>query len=815
MDNAHPSRPRSRYPTDPARFKKWAQGYGVIRHTEATQKWVGTLLDKLAQQGVGGDRINPLELLIAADRLTNAALWLVVHMTYARRVRLDGKPLLQDEFKPDPQGHTGGSLNMVPAYVGYMLANALSGITRSWIMGQGHTVAAIDSVNLLLDNMRPEHAERYDLSEPGLTRYVNDFYSYKLNDTGNQDSPLGSHVNINTAGGVLEGGYLGFAELQYVHMPLPDERLVAFLSDGAWEEQRGSDWVPHWWRAEDSGLVVPILINNGRRIDQRVMIAQENSLRSFERHQKVHHFDPIVFDGRDPAAFACMIIEGEYLLSERAQKIQAGSDSYPARMPYGIAVTEKGAGFYGAGTNDAHNLPLGGNPHHDAVAARRFNDSAKALYVPANALAAARALLQSHAGSGRVREREHSIANRDVQIKHFPNLTPRPITPLSPANVTHRYSPMEAIDTAFLAYVQANPELRPRVGNPDEMRSNRMDATLDFLKHRVTQVEPGIAESILGAVITALNEEAIVSACLGNKGGINLCATYEAFAPKMLGAVRQEIIWTDHLHARGRAADWLSVPLLLTSHTYENGKNERSHQDPAMCEALLGEPSDISRVLFPADYNTALLSLDACYRTHGRIFTLVVPKSAVANLFDQASAHQLVQDGAMRLPWAPSGSRDIQVILTAIGAFQLAQCLRAAARLDERGLGCAINYIIEPGRFRDPRGRREALWQAPEPLRHALYPDSVPHRVFAAHTRPEVMAGVLRPLDTGRRTIFLGYTNHGGTLDTASMLFVNRLSWAHIVRAAARSLGLPLEQFLQPDELDALQGKRNPQGIIV
>ncbi|MEO5702760.1 MAG: xylulose 5-phosphate 3-epimerase, partial [Gammaproteobacteria bacterium] len=382
MDNAPNPSPDLPLATDAERFKKWAQGYGVVRHAEATQKWVGAVLDKLAQQGVSGDRADPLELLIAADRLTNAALWLVVHMTYARRVRLDGKPLRQEEFKPDPQGHTGGSLNMVPAYVGYMLANTLSGITRSWIMGQGHTVAAIDSVNLLLDNMRPEHAERYDLSEPGLTRYVNDFYSYKLNDTGNQDSPLGSHVNINTAGGVLEGGYLGFAELQYVHMPLPDERLVAFLSDGAWEEQRGSDWAPHWWRAEDSGLVVPILINNGRRIDQRVMIAQEGSLRSFEQHQKVHHFDPVVFDGRDPAAFACMIIEGEYLLSERAQKIQAGSDSYPARMPYGIAVTEKGAGFYGAGTNDAHNLPLGGNPHQDPVAARRFNDSAKALYVP-------------------------------------------------------------------------------------------------------------------------------------------------------------------------------------------------------------------------------------------------------------------------------------------------------------------------------------------------------------------------------------------------------------------------------------------------
>ncbi|MGK9625978.1 xylulose 5-phosphate 3-epimerase, partial [Salmonella enterica subsp. enterica] len=89
------------------------------------------------------------------------------------------------------------------------------------------------------------------------------------------EAPLGSHVNAHTAGGVLEGGYLGFAELHYVHAPLPGERLVAFLSDGAFEEQRGSDWAPRWWRAEDSGLVAPIMILNGRRIEQRTTIEQQ------------------------------------------------------------------------------------------------------------------------------------------------------------------------------------------------------------------------------------------------------------------------------------------------------------------------------------------------------------------------------------------------------------------------------------------------------------------------------------------------------------------------------------------------------------
>src|SRR5262249_24874870 len=157
-------------------------------------------------------------LFEAADRLTSAAMWLVVHQTYARHVFLDGRELSRDDFKPHPEGHTGGALNMVPSYVGYLLANALSELTRAWAMGQGHCVAAIDATNLLVGNMTPAHATRYDLSDSGLTRYVQDFYAYRLDAHGAQESPLGSHVNPHTAGGVLEGGYLGFLELQYVHM---------------------------------------------------------------------------------------------------------------------------------------------------------------------------------------------------------------------------------------------------------------------------------------------------------------------------------------------------------------------------------------------------------------------------------------------------------------------------------------------------------------------------------------------------------------------------------------------------------------------
>jgi phosphoketolase len=797
-------------------FAEWAKGYGRIRHTSRTRMRIRALARRLEAAGTRGDGVPLFDLLSAVDRLTSAAMWLVVHQSYARRVYLDGRPLRPEDFKADPEGHTGGALNMVPAYVGYMAANAVTGETRSWIMGQGHCVAAIDSVNLLVDNMTPAHAARYAVTDEGLTRYVGDFYSYRLTDDGRQASPLGSHVNAHTAGGIVEGGYLGFVELEYVHMPLPGERLVAFLSDGAFEEQRGSDWAPRWWRAEDSGPVMPIMIANGRRIDQRTTMNQEGGVNWFVRHLRLNSFDPIVFDGRDPAAFVWAVLEMETRLAAAAERIRRGEARYPVPLPHGVAVAPKGAGFYGEGTNLAHNLPLGGNPHTDPVAARHFNASARRLWVPPDELKAAAGALQHHHASGRPRERDHPLTRRDVTATApAPPVRPVPDDRRDRGRWT-RGSPMTAIDEGFLAAVRANPRLRPRVGNPDEMRSNRLQGTLDALRFRVTAPEPGIPEAVDGKVVTALNEEAVAAAALGNKGGINMIATYEAFGAKMHGIVRQEIVFADHLNAAGRPPRWLSVPLVLTSHTWENAKNEQSHQDPMLAEALLGEPSNVSRVLFVADANTAAAVIAGVYAVQGQIWALIVAKSAtIPDLFTAEEAAMLLRDGGLRLDWAGHETGRSRLVMTAIGAYQLVETLRASERLAERGVAHSVVYLLEPARFRTPRGPREAAHLTPAEARARLYPDAVTPRLFVAHTRPEPMLGVLAPLWRGARTTALGFLNHGGTLNVEGMLFVNESTWGHAVAAAGRLLDIDRDQLLTADEQAALDHRRSPEGVII
>jgi len=785
-------------------FAVWAEGCGAIRHQVETQLRVYDMYQVLTARRIVGDGIPFFEMLKALDRVTNAAMWLVAHMTYAKHVFLDGRPLRTQDFKSNPQGHMGGSLNMVPAYAGYLATNALTGATRGWLMGQGHCVSAVDALNVLVGNMTPAHAERYGVSDAQLSRMAQDFYSYRLGADGSPESPLGSHVNVHTAGAILEGGFLGFAELLYAHMPLPGERLTAFLSDGAFEEQRGGDWAPRWWRAQDCGMVTPILISNGRRIDQRTMASQEGGPTWLSQHLKINGYDPIVFDGRDPAAFVWAIWTMEERLQHSIDRAQVGTLRYPAPLPYGIAVAPKGAGFHGEGTNAAHGTPLGENPYSSPTAVVHFNASAQRLWVPPAELQASIACFGGH--RGRARERDNSIAHRDVAPVEMP------LVQGEAGREALAVSPMQAVDDCFVEAIKAAPNLRARFGNPDESRSNHMVRTLELLKHRVTDVELADQEAVDGGVITALNEEAVVCAALGNKGGINIAVTYEAFAVKMQSALRQEIIFASHAKAAGHPARWLSVPVVLTSHTWENGKNELSHQDTSMAEAMLGESSDIARVMFPVDYNSAAAVMREVYRTHGQIFTVIAAKSEMPSVFDAHDARELVAEGAIRVKHAGHRLDEAELAITAIGACQLQEALKASKRLRQSDVPHRVVCLLEPARFRRGRTAAEETHLSWDHCGRGLYVAIRAH-VLLCHTRPEPMLGLLQPMLASGAVAALGYHGRGGTLDMQGMLFANGCSWAHAVREVSRLLHIDLADLLSNAEIDAVDGVGDPAEV--
>lgn len=279
---------------------------------------------------------------------------------------------------------------------------------------------------------------------------------------------------------------------------------------------------------------------------------------------------------------------------------------------------------------------------------------------------------------------------------------------------------------------------------------------------------------------------------------------------KMLGVLRQEIVFSRRQREIGQDPGWISIPLVVTSHTWENSKNEQSHQDPTIGEALLGEMSETARVLFPVDANSAMATLRAIYSGRGQVACLIVSKRDMPRRLEGDAAARFVSEGAAHIDGAIDGA---ELQLVSIGAYQLEEALKAAYRLKARGRRIVVTALCEPGRFRAPRDPLEAAFTANEKETNAWFPPNLP-RLIVTHTRPEPMQGLLRRLDGGpTRTRTCGYISRGGTLDVSGMLFANRCSWAHLIDAAAPLVGWWRDDLLALEERNAIDGRGDPAAL--
>lgn len=91
--------------------------------------WLGMELDRRVNESSRSE-----ETRVSTAR-SQIGTW-VMPVEEPRLAAADGAPLVQEEFKPDPQRHIGGSLSLVPAHAGSLLANGISAKTRAWRMGQ-------------------------------------------------------------------------------------------------------------------------------------------------------------------------------------------------------------------------------------------------------------------------------------------------------------------------------------------------------------------------------------------------------------------------------------------------------------------------------------------------------------------------------------------------------------------------------------------------------------------------------------------------------------------------------------------------------
>jgi phosphoketolase len=182
--------------------------------------------------------------------------------------------------------------------------------------------------------------------------------------------------------------------------------------------------------------------------------------------------------------------------------------------------------------------------------------------------------------------------------------------------------------------------------------------------------------------------------------------------------------------------------------------------------------------------------------------------------FTKKESESLIKDGGIRLKDAQYNASEADIILVAIGSYQLREVIRASNRLKDRKIAHIAIYIIEPGRFRRPRNKGEEKHVAEENLVQYLFPKKSKTVVFMTHNRPELILGLMHPILNGKNYSGLGFIGEGGTLNVDGMLFVNKCSWAHALREIARISDVSENKLLSDKELKVIKGKLSPHGII-
>lgn len=305
--------------TNPA-FAEWAQGRGLILHSDAVQSDVWKLVEHLTEAGYVDHSALCFKLLTQLDVLCNQVSWMVLQLSRLQRW-CDESELPADALRPQAVGDTRRALAAVPVLCARLALNRLTRHQRDWFTDISDAGAALEVLQLMLETAPLDRRHRYGSRCEAVdwATLVADFG--ELSET--QSNP-GPWISPELTGVRAPVG--APTEWQAVHQVLPGERLLVLL------DSRGVDMLSEslrWWHPGDCGLLVPVLLD----CDDGAVPAGVTR----------------IVDGSDPAACLCAILEAETRLGQIATDYVEDELETPVAFPM---VFVRGANWWPTTADD-------------------------------------------------------------------------------------------------------------------------------------------------------------------------------------------------------------------------------------------------------------------------------------------------------------------------------------------------------------------------------------------------------------------------------------------------------------------------------
>lgn len=618
----------------------------------------------------------------AADYLSAAQIYLQDNV-------LLREPLRPEHIKARLLGHWGTCPGINFTYAHLNRAIIAHHLDMLFVLGPGHGFPAVQA-NLFLEGTLSKYYDTVPRDTTGLAFMAKQF-----------SWPYGfpSHSNPEAPGVILEGGELGYALATSFGAVLDNPNLIAACLIGDGEAETGptaTAWhVNKLLDPGHNGAVLPILHLNGYKISGPTIygrMSDEELTSLFSGYG----YDPHIVDAyvSDDVHARMMTALDTAVESIRFTQhcAREGTLRENPRWPMLILRTPKG--WHSIATIGSKKIEDNHYSHQVIADGARTNPEELRLLEEWLRSYRFEELFDGERFDADIESLvpapEHRMGDSRHTMGGAPHYRPLALPPVgdyqSPS-VCHMDDPscgelssMEKLGEYLRDVIKQNAHERNfRIFSPDETYSNKLSAVFEATTRSFVWPHKEWDKDLAwdGRVIEMLSEHTLQGLLQGYvlTGRHGVFPSYEAFMQIVASMADQ---YAKFLHI-ARDVKWRgeipSLNYILTSYGWRQEHNGFSHQNPGFIDGVLQRQGCFSNVYFPADANTALVTMKHMLESTREINVLVCGKSPLPCWRTLEEAESDYNEGVNI--WEFASDDDPHVVFAAVGDYLTKETLAA------------------------------------------------------------------------------------------------------------------------------------------
>lgn len=741
----------------------------------------------------------------ATDYLSAAQIYLQDNFMLERELR-------SEDIKPRLLGHWGTCPGINFTYAHLNRAITAHNLNMLFVLGPGHGFPAVQA-NLFLEGTLSKYYKTVPRTLDGIA-YMSKHFSW----------PYGfpSHSNPEAPGVILEGGELGYALATSFGAILDKPDLIAAALIGDGEAETGPTATA--WHANKlidpatNGAVLPILHLNGYKISGPTFFGRMSD-EELDHLFRGYGYEPHFVDAyKEEDVHARMMEVMDAVIQEirfTQHLAREGALHETPRWPMIVLRTPKGWNsieYIGEKKiEDNHNS-------HQVIAdgAKNNPEELKLLEEWLRSYRFSELFDGKHFDKdieAIVPAPDRCMGNNPVTMGGEKAYTPLNLPDVSTYKAPSvcnlddpscgELSSMEQIGQYLRDVIVANKEERNfRIFSPDETYSNKLGAVFEETNRAFVWPRKEWDKDIAwdGRVLEMLSEHTLQGLMQGYvlTGRHGIFPSYEAFVQivasmadqyaKFLGIAR-EVNW------RG---DIASLNYILTSSGWRQEHNGFSHQNPGFIDGVLQRQGCFSNVYFPADANTALVTIKHMLESKKEINVLVCGKRPLPCWRTLEEAEEDFMEGVNI--WEFASDEDPHIVFSGVGDYLTKETLAAISIIKQDMPNVRTRFVNITSLSALGVGHSQC-----QVLRydfdHYFTPDKPVHVNF--HGYPQTIKQVLFDYgcEAGRFTVS-GYIESGSTTTPFDMMVRNKTDRYHLVLFAVEEA--QKQNVITPEEASTL-----------